>query len=491
MAPAKPRGHRILLFTRRGGDVLCRLEAWLMHYERLEPTTSVLILTASETPIRSTGGSKTASKESSVVASEGAHDQGQSTSNATSTSASAIQQNEVRNTSTTLPLPRSASSTQVDMSARSTPVVSPTNCETVSIGKGVVEQDTQNRSGALNCDTGIAQAHGDGVSGAPPSITPSNGTNTAASSSSSSSTFSRYTIMQPRNRKETLAISADFQPDLIVSVLYPKMIFPEVLSLVPKGLAVNIHPSLLPLHRGSLCQFWPIYEGDTISGVTLHEMVETFDDGPLYHQVPARIDPMYETALSLNRKILNCIETCFAFLLRKFYLLDEDAREMESGGSPQKSLEKVAQGPHKNEGNREEPEENSMWLQVRRQDVFAKMRENYESCLPASVLDKLSDGSKIDDVFPYHFKKFPNEGIISLPGGAGGNSEEGAANGLTSARSRSPLLDCEDRVLLDRFIRAMYFPPKPCAMLRHPMTKILVPVRSLAEFDRIMASSSC
>ena len=52
----------------------------------------------------------------------------------------------------------------------------------------------------------------------------------------------------------------------------------------------NIHFSLLPRYKGVYTSVWPILNGDTETGVTLHRMNSGIDTGPLIHQVIIPID---------------------------------------------------------------------------------------------------------------------------------------------------------------------------------------------------------
>ncbi len=68
--------------------------------------------------------------------------------------------------------------------------------------------------------------------------------------------------------------------DLIVLADYGRIIPAAVLSLPPHG-ALNVHPSLLPRHRGAAPVQAAIAAGDSISGVTLMRMDEGLDTGPI------------------------------------------------------------------------------------------------------------------------------------------------------------------------------------------------------------------
>lgn len=53
---------------------------------------------------------------------------------------------------------------------------------------------------------------------------------------------------------------------------------------VPRLGVLNVHPSLLPRHRGPMPVHWAVRHGDPETGVTVHWMVEAFDSGPVVAQ---------------------------------------------------------------------------------------------------------------------------------------------------------------------------------------------------------------
>ena len=68
------------------------------------------------------------------------------------------------------------------------------------------------------------------------------------------------------------------RPDLICVAIFPRLIPPEIIALAPLG-AINVHPSLLPRHRGPLPLFWTYHADDRTTGVTVHHVNERFDAG--------------------------------------------------------------------------------------------------------------------------------------------------------------------------------------------------------------------
>lgn len=71
-------------------------------------------------------------------------------------------------------------------------------------------------------------------------------------------------------------------PDMIVSWFWTTQIPEEVIALAP--FAFNVHPSLLPRHRGADPYFWALACGDRETGVTAHLLTARYDEGPILAQ---------------------------------------------------------------------------------------------------------------------------------------------------------------------------------------------------------------
>lgn len=72
-------------------------------------------------------------------------------------------------------------------------------------------------------------------------------------------------------------------PDIAVVVAYGKILPPDILS-IPRLGCVNIHASILPDLRGAAPIQWAIARGYTETGVTLMQMDEGMDTGPILLQ---------------------------------------------------------------------------------------------------------------------------------------------------------------------------------------------------------------
>ena len=91
------------------------------------------------------------------------------------------------------------------------------------------------------------------------------------------------------------------EPDLGVVVAYGHILRPEVLSLPALGM-INVHASLLPRHRGAAPIQQAILAGDGKTGITIMQMEEGLDSGPILHHVTTPIGPD-ETAGSLATRL--------------------------------------------------------------------------------------------------------------------------------------------------------------------------------------------
>lgn len=90
-------------------------------------------------------------------------------------------------------------------------------------------------------------------------------------------------LFQPLDKEELTDIISQLQPDLLILASYGKIIPAEALAVPPYG-SLNLHPSLLPRHRGATPIQSAILAGDKLTGVTLMQMVATVDAGKIVAQ---------------------------------------------------------------------------------------------------------------------------------------------------------------------------------------------------------------
>ncbi len=90
-------------------------------------------------------------------------------------------------------------------------------------------------------------------------------------------------VLMPQKLSEIADQLAAYGADVGVLVAYGKLVPQSVIDLFPRGI-INIHPSLLPTHRGSIPIEAAILHGDKQTGVSLMQLVREMDAGPTYDQ---------------------------------------------------------------------------------------------------------------------------------------------------------------------------------------------------------------
>jgi methionyl-tRNA formyltransferase len=103
------------------------------------------------------------------------------------------------------------------------------------------------------------------------------------------------------NTAEFIARVAALKPDFLFSFYYRMMLSPALLATAARG-AFNMHGSLLPKYRGRVPINWAVLKGETVTGATLHEMVEKPDAGRIVDQQAVAILPD-DTAHDVFKKV--------------------------------------------------------------------------------------------------------------------------------------------------------------------------------------------
>jgi methionyl-tRNA formyltransferase len=113
----------------------------------------------------------------------------------------------------------------------------------------------------------------------------------------------RIPLMQPKTLRAPEAVEelARFHPDLIVVAAFGLILPRAVLALPPSG-CLNVHPSLLPHHRGPSPVASAILGGDEVSGVSIMVMDEGMDTGAVLARQEVPISPE-DTAGSLTARL--------------------------------------------------------------------------------------------------------------------------------------------------------------------------------------------
>jgi len=101
--------------------------------------------------------------------------------------------------------------------------------------------------------------------------------------------------------EEGSAVMRDFSPDGLLLASYGELVPREILEAAPRS-PLNVHPSLLPRHRGAAPVAATILAGDNVAGVTLMVMISQLDAGPVVAQWPVPLEGR-ETAPDLTRRL--------------------------------------------------------------------------------------------------------------------------------------------------------------------------------------------
>lgn len=99
-------------------------------------------------------------------------------------------------------------------------------------------------------------------------------------------------VHQPSTLRNPDAINtlSGLKPDIVVVVAYGRLLPTEALQTPPFG-CLNLHPSLLPKHRGPSPVPGAILSGDDTTGITLMLLDEGMDSGPVITQRARDIGP--------------------------------------------------------------------------------------------------------------------------------------------------------------------------------------------------------
>lgn len=89
--------------------------------------------------------------------------------------------------------------------------------------------------------------------------------------------------------EETLSELSNLKADLGIVVAFGAFLKKDALELVPRGW-VNLHYSLLPKYRGAAPVQHAILNGEATTGVTVFQLDEGMDTGPILLSVPTRIE---------------------------------------------------------------------------------------------------------------------------------------------------------------------------------------------------------
>jgi methionyl-tRNA formyltransferase len=90
-------------------------------------------------------------------------------------------------------------------------------------------------------------------------------------------------VLVPAKLDDIAGQLKDYGAEIGILVAFGKIVPQAILDIFPHGI-INIHPSLLPKHRGSTPIESAILFGENETGVSLMQLVQKMDAGPVYAQ---------------------------------------------------------------------------------------------------------------------------------------------------------------------------------------------------------------
>lgn len=90
-------------------------------------------------------------------------------------------------------------------------------------------------------------------------------------------------VLLPDRPKDILEQLQSFEAVAGVLIAYGRIVPQSVIDIFPRGI-INIHPSLLPKHRGPTPLESVILDGSELTGVSIMELAKEMDAGPVYAQ---------------------------------------------------------------------------------------------------------------------------------------------------------------------------------------------------------------
>ena len=110
------------------------------------------------------------------------------------------------------------------------------------------------------------------------------------------------------NHPETVSALRTFAPDLLISIAANEIFKREIIELAPKG-CFNLHSALLPKYRGLFPSFWVLKNNEDRTGVSVFQMDEGIDSGPILVQmtIPIRdhsLEKLIEETKALGMKAI-------------------------------------------------------------------------------------------------------------------------------------------------------------------------------------------
>lgn len=103
------------------------------------------------------------------------------------------------------------------------------------------------------------------------------------------------------NEPQSIDVIQSLAPDLLVSIAGNEIFRRKLIHLAPKG-CLNLHCALLPKYRGLMPSFWVLRFRERCTGVSVFQVDEGVDTGPILVQKPIEIGNMTQQELIRRSK---------------------------------------------------------------------------------------------------------------------------------------------------------------------------------------------
>jgi phosphoribosylglycinamide formyltransferase-1 len=107
--------------------------------------------------------------------------------------------------------------------------------------------------------------------------------------------------LDPATEEKLVAILREERVELVILAGFMRIIGPALLAAYPRRI-INVHPSLLPNHRGAQAAAQALAAGDRITGCTVHYVDQGVDTGEIIAQQEVEVRPD-DTAETLQARI--------------------------------------------------------------------------------------------------------------------------------------------------------------------------------------------
>ncbi|MDX1971587.1 MAG: ACT domain-containing protein [Candidatus Sumerlaeia bacterium] len=110
-------------------------------------------------------------------------------------------------------------------------------------------------------------------------------------------------VHEDRTKRDELMVARlqELNPDLIVLARYMQILPKFFIDAFPNRM-INIHPSLLPYHKGANAYRQAFEKGNRVAGCTAHFVTEDLDEGPIILQDVFHISVGSDTLEDVKRK---------------------------------------------------------------------------------------------------------------------------------------------------------------------------------------------